>query len=128
MDSQTYLNEMQGFFSTGLGVTTLVISLVLYVLWIVAMWKVFSKAGYWGILSIIPIVNIFILVKVGGMSAWLTLLYLIPVVGLIFSIVVAVKVGANFGRGGFFSFIWLWLIPFIGYYIIGYGAAQYRRA
>lgn len=127
MDNEQYLNELQRFFSTGLGTATLVIGIVLYVLWIVAMWKVFSKAGFWGILAIIPIVNLFILVKIGGMSAWLTLLYIIPIVGWIFSIVVAVKVGANFGKGGFFSFFWLWLIPFIGYFAIGFGRARYQR-
>ena len=101
---------------------------VAYVLIAIALWRVFSKAGYSGILAIIPIVNMFVLVKVAGYSAWMGLLYLIPIVNFIFAIVVAFKLGARFGKGGAFSFFLLWLIPIIGYFIIGYGGAQYRKA
>ncbi|MDR2997970.1 MAG: DUF5684 domain-containing protein [Microbacterium sp.] len=104
------------------------VMLAIYVLVVVALWKVFTKAGYPGILAIIPIVNTIFLIKIAGMSGWLVLLYLIPIVNLIFAIVVAIKLGANFGKGGGFSFFLLWLLPFIGYFIIGLGDAQYRRA
>lgn len=99
-----------------------------YVLTAIALWRVFSKAGYPGILAIIPIVNIFILVKVAGYSAWMTLLYLIPIVNIIFGIFVAIRLGQRFGKGGAFSFFLLWLFAIIGYFIIGYGRAEYRRA
>ena len=99
---------------------------VVYVLIAVALWRVFSKAGYSGILAIIPIVNIFVLVKVAGYSAWMGLLYFIPIVNFIFAIVVAFKLGARFGKGGAFSFFLLFLFSVIGYFIIGYGKAQYR--
>lgn len=108
--------------------STGVIALIFYVLMVIALWKVFEKAGYAGILAIIPIVNIVLLVRVAGMSGWLALLYLIPVVGTIFSVIVAVKLGERFGRGTVFSFFLLFLLPFIGYLIIGFGDAKYRRA
>ncbi|MGB3323116.1 MAG: DUF5684 domain-containing protein [Mycolicibacterium fortuitum] len=104
------------------------LAFVFYVLVVVALWKVFTKAGHPGILAIIPIVNVIYVVRIAGMSGWLALLYLIPVVGWIFGIVVAVKLGARFGKGGLFSFFLLWLIPFIGYFVIGFGAARYRSA
>ena len=92
---------------TALYSTSGVIALVWYVLVAVALWRVFDKAGYPGILAIIPIVNVFVLVKIAGYSAWLGLLYLIPIVGWIFSIVVAVRVGRGFGKGGAWSFFLL---------------------
>jgi hypothetical protein len=98
-----------------------------YVLVAIAMWMVFKKAGWPGILALIPIVNVFILVKIAGMSAWWALLYLIPIVNIIFGIVVAVKVGAAFGKGGAWSFFLLWLIAFIGYFILGFGDAKYTK-
>lgn len=101
--------------------------LVIYILYAVALWKVFTKAGYPGILALIPIVNLFFVVKIAGMSAWFTLLYLIPIVNIVFAIVVAVKQGANFGKGAVFSFFLLWLFPFIGNFIIGLGSATYRK-
>ncbi len=100
---------------------------VVYVLIAVALWRVFSKAGYPGILAIIPIVNMFVLVKVAGYSAWMGLLYFIPIVNFIFAIIVAFKLGARFGKGGAFSFFLLFLFSVIGYFIIGYGKAQYRE-
>lgn len=96
-----------------------------YVVVAIALWRVFSKAGYPGVLAIIPIVNLFILVKVAGYSAWMTLLYLIPVVNVIFSIFVAIRVGERFGKGGAFSFFLLWLFSAIGYLILGFGGARY---
>ena len=107
--------------------TTGLIALVFYILVAIGLWKGFTKAGYPGILAIIPIVNLVVLVKIAGMSGWLALLYLIPLVNIIFSIVVAIKLGKNFGKGGAFSFFLLWLFSFIGYFIIGFGSAQYRR-
>lgn len=108
--------------------TTGLIALVFYVLVVVGLWKVFTKAGYPGILAIIPIVNVVFLVKIAGMSGWFALLYLIPIVGFVFGIIVAVKLGERFGKGGLFSFFLLFVFPYIGYLILGFGDARYRRA
>lgn len=106
---------------------TMWVSILLYVIYAITMWKVFVKAGYPGILALIPIVNWVFLVKIAGMSGWFALLYLIPVVNVIFAIVVAIKEGRNFGKGGVFSFFLLWLFPFIGHLIIGFGSATYQK-
>jgi hypothetical protein len=112
---------------TGLYSTSGIVGLVLYILIAVALWRVFSKAGWPGILAIIPIVNVFILVKIAGYSAWLGLLYLIPIVNIVWSIIVAVRVGKGFGKGGGFSFFLLWLFAVIGYFILGFGRATYTK-
>lgn len=118
------LNQLMASAYTSTGT---VIGIALYVLIAIALWKVFSKAGYPGILAWIPIVNAVLLVKIAGYSAWLVLLYLIPLVNVIFAIFVALRLGENFGKGGFFSLLWLWLFPVIGYFVLGYGSASYRR-
>ena len=107
--------------------TTSIFGLVIYVIVVVALWRVFAKAGWLGILAIIPIVNMFILVKIAGYSAWLGLLYFIPIANLVLAIIVAIKVGENFGKGGAFSFFLLFLFPFIGYLILGFGDARYTK-
>lgn len=119
---------IQEFFASTAGVVYFSVALVLYVLLVVATWKVFSKAGYWGILALIPIVNAIILIRIAGFSGWLVLLYIIPIVNIVFSIIVAIRVGERFGKGGFFSLFWLWLFPYIGYFILGFGSARYTRA
>lgn len=108
-------------------VTTGILSFLWYVLVAIAMWMVFKKAGWPGILALIPIVNVVILVKIAGYSGWMSLLYLIPIVNIVFSIIVAIKVGAAFGKGGAWSFFLLWLIAFIGYFILGFGDATYTK-
>ena len=72
--------------------------------------------------------NAFILVKIAGFSAWLGLLYLIPIVNIIFHIIVSLRVGKGFGKGAAFSIFLLWLFSFIGYLIIGFGADTYDKA
>ena len=105
-----------------------IISLAFYVLVVIGLWKVFTKAGRPGILAIIPIVNVIFLVRIAGLSGWLALLYLIPVVNIVFGIIVAIKLGERFGKGGVFSFFLLFLFPYIGYLIIGFGDSRYSRA
>lgn len=98
-----------------------------YVLLAVAMWRVFSKAGYLGILAFIPIVNWFIQVKIAGFSAWWGLLVLIPIVNVVFTIIVAVRIRTASGTRPFFSFLLLWLIAPVGYFIIGLSSDRYTR-
>ncbi|MEJ1154837.1 DUF5684 domain-containing protein [Microbacterium marmarense] len=101
--------------------------IIVYVLVAVALWRVFDKAGYPGILAIIPIVNFFVLTKIAGFSAWLGLLFLVPIVNIVFSIIVALRVGRAFDKGGVFSFFLLWMFAFIGYFIIGFGKETYTK-
>ncbi|WEK62205.1 MAG: DUF5684 domain-containing protein [Candidatus Microbacterium colombiense] len=108
--------------------TTGLITLAFYVLVVIGLWKVFTKAGYPGILAIIPIVNIVILVRIAGMSGWLALLYIIPIVGFVFGIIVAIRLGERFGKGGLFSFFLLFVFPYIGYLILGFGDSRYSKA
>lgn len=121
-------NGISDLFTSIFSGTAGLIALVFYILVVVGLWKVFTKAGYPGILAIIPIVNVVFLVKIAGMSGWLALLYLIPIVGFFFGIFVAVRLGERFGKGGFFSFFLLFVFPYIGYLILGFGDSRYRQA
>ena len=55
---------------------SLIISLLIALLMIVAMWKVFTKAGQPGWASIIPIYNLYIWCKIVGRPWWWILLML----------------------------------------------------
>lgn len=123
MDSITSQADLTSLYST-YGI----ISLVVYVIIAIALWKVFTKAGEAGWLAIIPIVNVFVLVKIAGFSMWLGLLYLIPIVNVIFHIIVALRVGKGFGKDAVFSVFLLWLLSVIGYLILGFGSATYDRS
>lgn len=107
--------------------TSSIVIIAFYILWAIAAWRIFSKAGYPGVLALIPIVNIFILVKIAGYSFWMTLLFIIPIVNFIFSIFLAIRLGERFNKGGAWSFFLLWLFQIIGFFILGYGSARYSK-
>lgn len=115
-----------GAMLAGFGVVGWLATIALYVLIAIGLWKMFSKAGLPGILGIIPIVNTIFLLKIGRLNMWFALLYLVPIANIVLAIIVAIKVGRNFGHGGAFSFFLLWLFPVIGYLIVGFGGDQFR--
>ena len=102
-----------------------IIALLVTVLMIVAMWKVFTKAGQPGWGSIIPILNFYFLCKIAGRPGWWLLLMLIPFVNLIIWIVVCVDIAKNFGKGAGFG-IGLALLGFIFFPILAFGDATYQ--
>lgn len=115
-----------GFFSGPLGVGLGPGGFIGYILLVIGLWPVFSKAGVSGFWAIIPFVNVYFLVKISGSRWWFFLLYLIPIVQIIPHFIVTFRVAAAFGKGALF-FVFLALIPFIGYLVLGYGSAQYTR-
>jgi hypothetical protein len=102
----------------------LLFSLALTLVVIIGMWKVFEKAGQPGWGCIIPIFNLYCLVKIAGKEWWWLLLYLIPLVNIIISILVLVGVAQNFGKGGGFA-VGLIFLPFIFFPILGFGDATF---
>jgi len=109
-----------------LSATNSLLALAVYVLLAVALWRVFTKAGYPGWLAVIPIVNLVYLTKVAGFSGWFALLYIVPIVGFVFYIIVSIRVGRAFGHGWFLSVVLLVLLHVIGYLILGFSSDKYR--
>jgi Family of unknown function (DUF5684) len=106
---------------------SLIISLLIALLMIVAMWKVFTKAGQPGWASIIPIYNLYIWCKIVGRPWWWILLMLIPFVNFIVAIVLCIDTAKSFGKGAGFG-IGLALLAIIFWPILGFGSAQYQGA
>ena len=105
----------------------IIFSLVIGVLMIVALWKIFTKAGEAGWKSIIPFLNTFVLFRIAGLNPWLFLLMLIPFVNLVVWIAVSLKLGERFGKGTAWTIFMLIIFSVIGYLILGFGGDQYRR-
>lgn len=101
--------------------------LLLYVVVVIGLWGMFRKAGFPSWYALIPILNLWTILKLAGRSGWWLLLYLIPIVNLIITIIVAFDIGRKFGKGGVFSFFLLFLLPPIGYLVLGLGSARYDK-
>jgi uncharacterized protein DUF5684 len=99
------------------------VDIILCILWIVALWKIFSKAGQPGWAAIIPIYNLFVWCKIVGRPAWWLLLWLICFP--IFHIILSIDLAKSFGKGVGFG-IGLIFLPFIFGVILGFGSAQYQ--
>lgn len=102
-----------------------VVGLVIAVIGIAGLWKVFVKAGLPGWGAIIPLYNIYLLLKVAGRPGWWVVLYLIPIVNIVIHAFVAMDVARNFGKSKVFGIVGLWLFNVIGFLILGFSDARY---
>ena len=134
----------------GLWIAIWILALVLWILAIIAMWKIFTKAWEAGWKSIIPFYNIYILYKIAGMKNWFWYTLIVfavwclvaaicwvestaywIVMGIvclfcwIVAIVVNYKLPRKFGWGVFASILYV-LFTWICVLILGFGNYQYE--
>lgn len=109
----------------GVGLVIWLTWLALMVLTIVAMWKIFEKAGYEGWKAIVPLYNAYILFEIAGMNGWMFLLMMVPFVNIVMAVVVALGLAKAFGKSTTFGIFGLFFFSFIGYLILAFGDAKY---
>jgi len=95
------------------------------VLYIAGMWKVFEKAGQQGWLAIIPILNLYILIKIAGREGWWIILFLIPCVNIVVALLVYIDVAKQFGKSAGYG-VGLWLLGFVFFPLLGFGDDQFQ--
>ena len=92
----------------------------------IGRWKVFEKAGQPGWGALIPIYNLFLLLRITQRPTWWLILYAIPFLNLLPLVLVPLDVARYFGKSLLFG--WgLILFGFVYYPILGFGSAQYRK-
>jgi len=99
--------------------------LAIMVVFLIAGWKVFTKAGQPGWAIIIPIYNLYIILTMVGRPAWWILLMLIPFVNIVISLIVMIDLAKSFGQSPVFGVVLLWLLGAIGWLVLGFGSAKY---
>jgi len=88
------------------------------------VWKLFVKAGQFGWAAIIPIYNYYVMLKVVKRPGWWLLLFLIPIVGFVFGIIVAIDIAKSFGKSGGYA-VGIIFLPYIFLPMLGFGDAVY---
>jgi hypothetical protein len=91
---------------------------------LIALWKVFTKAGKPGWAVLIPIYNLYVLLEIVGRPGWWLLMFLIPVVNVIFLVMLYFDLAKSYGKGSGFALGLIFLGP-IFILILGFGSAQY---
>lgn len=105
---------------------TWVIWIAIIVLEIVALWKIYTKAGQPGWASIIPIYNIIVLLRIIKMEWWHILIMLfVPFASIVYSIIFDLKLAKVFGKGTGFGILMIFFTP-IMYPILAFGDAKYE--
>lgn len=108
----------------GVSLVIVFIAFVVAIMSIIGMWKAFEKAGQPGWACIVPIYNVYIILKIGGKPGWWLLLYFIPLLNLIFGIWAVNMVSKSFGKDEGFT-IGLLFFGFIFWIILGFGNSKY---
>ncbi len=110
--------------AAGMSAGTMIVSLIITAVMLVAYWKIFVKAGEPGWGCLIPFYNLYIMFKIAWGKGWLFLLMLIPFVNIVVSIIWLWKFNKSFDKGAGF-FVLLLLLPFIGFLILAFDSSEY---
>jgi hypothetical protein len=132
-DVNTVSNEEAAYFGMALG-TFFIAVLIFWVISVIALWKVFEKAGEKGWKALIPVYNYWVLCEIAGRPGWWALSIfasIIPYVGwiaaLVVYVVVALDIGKAFKKSTAFSVVALIIFSFIGLLILGFGQDKYHK-
>ena len=117
----------------GISAGLVILYIALIVVAIVAMWKLFVKAGRPGWAAIVPLYNAWVLAEIAGRPGWFGLVAsvvaAIPVVGWIVAVImfllISIDLAAKFGKSTVFGVVALFLFSIVGYLILGFGSATY---
>ena len=110
--------------ASGVSAVYAILSLAISVLTLVAMWKLFVKAGRAGWKCLIPFYNTYCLYDIAWGNGWLFLLMFVPCVNVVVGIMMLFKLAKAFGKGTGFGFGLLFLNT-IFILILGFGSAEY---
>ena len=110
--------------SGGAGIAWLIFALVVYLVGALPLMGVFGKARQPGWAAFIPIYNLYVLLKTVGRPGWWLILYLIPIVNLVITIIVWNDLSTAFGHGAGFT-IGLFFLSWIFLLILWLGSSTY---
>ncbi len=88
------------------------------------MWRIFEKAGQPGWAAIIPIYNVYIMLKIAKRPGWWLILMFIPLINIIIGIIVTIDIANNFEKDTGFA-IGLILLGFIFWPILAFDSSTY---
>lgn len=106
----------------------MLVCIAISVVEIIAMWKMFKKAGRHGWEAIIPFYNMYTLFEISGLPGSKIFFMFIPFAGpiilLVYEIKAAISLSKKFHKPGGFAAL-LILVSVVGYCILGFGKDKY---
>ena len=126
-DYDSLLNASTTTAATSSMLVTWLISAAIGIVVIIAMWKIFTKAGKPGWAAIVPIYNIIVMLEVVQLPLWYIVLMIIPIANIYAAIKIGIQLAKVFGKSGGFAAGLILLSP-IFYCILGFGKDTYQVA
>lgn len=111
-------------FLAGLGLGLILLYLAVLVLMVVAMWKIYTKAGRPGWASLVPIYSTLVNIWIVGRPWWWILILCIPFVNIVVAIMLVNDLSKSFGKDVAWT-LGLIFLPIIFYPILAFGSAKY---
>lgn len=106
------------------GTIMMIFAIVLMIVSVVAMWKIFEKAGKPGWAAVVPIYNLYVLYEISWGNGIYFLLLLIPFVNAFIGVLTIYKLGQNFGKETGFI-IGMILLPIVFWPMLAFSDATY---
>lgn len=108
----------------GAAAILIVVYVALLVIYLVSMWKLFTKMGQPGWVGIVPILNAYGIYKLAGREWWWVILLFIPCINIIALWFLASDTADLFGKELGWKIL-LFLLPGIGHIVLAFGDSQY---
>lgn len=119
------ITDAEAAAAAGGAVLFLVFGLIGYVVSALGLMGVFTKAGKPGWAAFVPIYNVIVLLEVVGRPLWWFVLFLIPGVNVVASIIVMNDLSKSFGHDVGFT-VGLVLLSVVFLWILWLGSSTYR--
>ena len=118
-----YSNTSSGL-GAGAGIAFFLISVGVYLFFGYCYGRIFQKAGrpLWE--GFVPIYNYYVTLKIVGRPGWWLILYIIPIVNIVITVIVYYDLARSFGKGVGFT-LGLFLLWFIFLPILAFSDARY---
>jgi hypothetical protein len=110
-----------------MAVAWLIVFVLFYLVFAFALFGMFQKADVPTWWAFVPIFDALGVLRVAGRPWWWLLLSIVPIVDLVLLIIVLNDVSVSFGHGWGYTFGLLFL-SLIFFYILSYGESQYHGA
>lgn len=140
-------SDAGGIMAMGMGMLIFMLAIIVFM--IIALWKIYTKAGKPGWACIVPVYNYIVLLQIAGKPIWWIVWFILPVVGalittvspaiggilylilviiaIVFSIMMYHGLSKSFGKGAGFT-VGLILLGIIFFPILAFGKAKYIGA
>ncbi|RAL21295.1 signal peptidase I [Lujinxingia litoralis] len=101
------------------------VSMLVSLVMIAAVWKIYTKAGEPGWASIVPVYNSIVLAKIAGKEPWWGLLLYVPFINLVAMVILCIGLAHAFGKDTLWG-LGLIFFGFIFFPLLGFGSATYQ--